>query len=96
MVLVFVSNPPETSTNSVSGAWSRDSKYIYFDSIESVPKLYRIRIADHSVEPVASLQSIRLAPTYGGSLGGLAPDDSPLVARDVGSQEIYALDLELP
>jgi hypothetical protein len=76
--------------------WSRDSKYIYFDSIESVPKLYRIRIADHSVEPVASLQSIRLAPTYGGSLAGLAPDDSPLVARDVGSQEIYALDLELP
>ena len=76
--------------------WSRDSKYIYFDSIESVPKLYRVRVADHSLEQVASLQSIRLAPTLGGSLTGLAPDDSPLVSRDVGSQEIYALDLELP
>jgi len=76
--------------------WSRDSKYIYFDSIESVPKLYRIRVGDHILEQVASLQSIRLAPTLGGSLTGLAPDDSPLVSRDVGTQEIYALDLELP
>jgi len=76
--------------------WSSDSKYIYFDSTESVPKLYRIRIADHSLEQVASFQGIRLAPTLGGSLTGLAPDDSPLVSRDVGTQEIYALDLELP
>ena len=27
---------------------------------------------------------------------GLALDNSPLVLRDVGSQEIYALDLQLP
>ncbi len=76
--------------------WSWDSKYIYFDSIESVPNLYRVRIADHSLQKVASLGSIRLAPTSGGSLTGLAPDDSPLVVRNVGNQEIYALDLELP
>jgi Tol biopolymer transport system component/predicted Ser/Thr protein kinase len=76
--------------------WSRDSRYIYFDSSESVPKLYRIRVADHNLELVASLQGIRLSPTYGGSLTGLASDDSPLVARDVGTQEIYALDLDLP
>jgi hypothetical protein len=76
--------------------WSRDSKYIYFDSIESVPNLYRVQIGDHSLEQVASLRGIRLAPTFGGYLTGLAPDDSPLVARDVGSQEIYALDLDLP
>jgi len=39
---------------------------------------------------------VRLAPTLGGHLTGLTPDDSPLVTRDVGSQEIYALDLDLP
>ncbi len=76
--------------------WSRDSKYIYFDSLESIPNLYRVRIADHSLEKVASLGGIRLAPTAGGNLTGLAPDDSPLVVRNVGNQEIYALDLELP
>jgi len=27
---------------------------------------------------------------------GLAPDDSPLVARDIGSQEIYALEMQWP
>jgi hypothetical protein len=27
---------------------------------------------------------------------GLAPDDSPLILRDAATQEIYALDLELP
>ena len=31
-----------------------------------------------------------------GAWCSLAPDDSPLVLRDVGSQEIYALDLQLP
>jgi Tol biopolymer transport system component/predicted Ser/Thr protein kinase len=76
--------------------WSWDSKYIYFDSLESIPNLYRVRIADHSLEKVASLGRIRLAPTMGGNLTGLAPDDSPLVVRNVGNQEIYALDLELP
>ena len=76
--------------------WSWDSKYIYFDSLESVPNLYRVRIVDHNLEKVASLGGIRLAPTLGGILTGLAPDDSPLVVRNVGSQEIYALDMELP
>jgi hypothetical protein len=45
---------------------------------------------------VASLRGIRLAPILGGLLSGLASDDSPLVLRDVGNQEIFALDLELP
>ena len=76
--------------------WSRDSKYIYFDSSENAPDLYRVRIADKKLEKVVSLRGMRLAPVFGGLLTGLAPDDSPLVLRDVGSQEIYALDLELP
>ena len=29
-----------------------------------------------------------------GPWGGLTPDDSPLVSRDISSQEIYALDWE--
>jgi len=27
---------------------------------------------------------------------GLAPDDSPLFARDISTQEIYALEVDLP
>jgi serine/threonine protein kinase/Tol biopolymer transport system component len=76
--------------------WSGDSKYIYFDSSENAPNLYRVRIADKGLEQVASLRGVRLSPTYGGLLNGLAPDDSPLILREAGSQEIYALDLQLP
>jgi dipeptidyl aminopeptidase/acylaminoacyl peptidase len=76
--------------------WSRDSRYVYFDSAENLPNLYRVRIADGRLELVASLRGIRLAQPAGGFLTGLAPDDSPLVVRDVGNQEIYALDLDLP
>ena len=37
----------------------------------------------------------RAVGTFGPWMG-LAPDDSPLVLRDVGAQEIYALDVDLP
>ena len=76
--------------------WSRDSKYIYFDSAENTVNLYRVRVADKKVEEVASLRGIRLVPPLGGNLTGLAPDDSPLIVRDVGNQEIYALDVQWP
>jgi Tol biopolymer transport system component len=76
--------------------WSRDSKFIYFDSADNAPSLYRVRIADKSLEKLVSLRGIRLAPVMGGLLNGLAPDDSPLVVRDVGNQDIYSLDVELP
>ena len=50
-----------------------------------------MRIADREVEWVASLKELRLVQTYFGSWFGLAPDDAPLALRDVGIQDIYAL-----
>jgi Tol biopolymer transport system component len=76
-------------------SWSANSKYIYFNSLEVQPNLYRVRIADGKLQQIASLQGIRHAPTAF-DWSGLAPDDSPLIVRDVGSQQIYALDLQLP
>ncbi len=45
------------------------------------------------MEPLASLSSIKIAPS---SLGwiGLTPDGLLISARDAGSTEIYALDWE--
>ncbi len=76
-------------------SWSRDSTYVYFDSPVGEPGLYRLRVADHKLEKLFSLKNVRFAGTIGGWTG-LAPDDSPLLLRDVGSQEIYALDWEAP
>ena len=73
-------------------SWSRDSKYVYFDSPQGEPGFYRVRVADHKLERLFSLKNVRLADVW----TGLAPDDSPLVLRDVGTQEIYALDWEAP
>ena len=43
---------------------------------------------------MASLKNLRLTGTYAWT--GLAADDSPLMLRDVGTQEIYALDWQAP
>jgi Tol biopolymer transport system component len=76
--------------------WSRDGNYVYFHSFGSETALYRVRISDHKLEKIANLKGLRLTIGAWGTWCGLAPDDSPLVLRDVGSQEIYALDLQLP
>jgi hypothetical protein len=54
-----------------------------------------VRISDHKLEQMVSLKDFRQAPGWGGWLG-LSPDDSPLLLRDAGTQEIYGLDVDLP
>jgi eukaryotic-like serine/threonine-protein kinase len=77
--------------------WSRDGKYFYFDgTVGGEPAFYRLRVIDHKLERLTSLKDLgRLAGTLG-SWTGLAPDDSPIALRDIGTQEIYALDWEAP
>ena len=56
----------------------------------------RVRVlADHKLEQVARLKDFR-QPTGWGSWVGVAPDDSPLLLRDTGTQDIYSLDWEAP
>jgi len=80
-------------------AWSADSRYIYFDTaLEQNPAYSRLRVADGKLETLVDLKKIRTFPSqFGpGSWTGLAPGDIPLFVRDTSTQEIYALDLELP
>lgn len=75
--------------------WSRHSDYIYFLGVPpgGPQGLFRIRISDGRLEQLVSLKDDRLNP---GNWVGLAPDDSPLLLRDTGAQDIYALDWEAP
>ena len=75
-------------------SWSRDGQYIYFEHPGSDPALLRVRVRDRKVERVVSLKGMSQTKDWGWM--GLDPDDSPLVLRDVGTQEIYALDVEFP
>jgi eukaryotic-like serine/threonine-protein kinase len=75
--------------------WSKDGKYIYYDAGSGDQAgFYRVRISDHKVERIVSLKDIRRTGSF--LWAGLAPDDSPLLLRDTGTQEIYALDVDLP
>jgi hypothetical protein len=77
--------------------WSADSHYIYFDNgLSADSGVYRFRIGDHKVEQVASLKNFRRAVWGNLPWFGLTPNGDPLVLRDVGSQEVYALDFEEP
>ena len=77
--------------------WSHDGSYIYFSNpYIAEPALYRVRLSDRKLELVTSLSRQRLGWSIAGKWMGLAGDDSPLVLRDTGSEEIYALDWEAP
>jgi Tol biopolymer transport system component/DNA-binding winged helix-turn-helix (wHTH) protein len=85
-------------------SWSKDSKYIFFDdsSFTEDPAFYRVKISDRSLHRVVSLKDMRqfvaggLFSSWMGTWTGLTPDGSPLLQRDISTQEIYALDLQLP
>lgn len=80
--------------------WSRNSKSVFFDdtSFTSTPAFYRVGISNRKLERVVGLDDIRQFATEWpfGAWTGLAPDDSPLLQRDISTQEIYALDLQQP
>jgi len=80
-------------------AWSHDSAYVYFDTFLSKDSGYfRLRISDSKIEKVADLKNARLySSQFGpGSWTGLGPGDIPLFPRNISTQEIYALDLQVP
>jgi serine/threonine protein kinase/Tol biopolymer transport system component len=76
-------------------SWSKTGEYIYFLHWQDNPSVMRIRVRDRKMERVADLKNFRQTGTFGVWLG-LAPDDSPLLLRDTGTQEVYALDWEAP
>ncbi len=78
-------------------SWSHDGQYLYFDTtFTEGPAYFRVRASDRKVEEIASLKGVRRFRANFGPWSGLAPDDSPLVARDISSEEIYALDWDTP
>jgi Tol biopolymer transport system component len=81
-------------------SWSHDSRYVYFDSAvvgADRPAIFRVGLSDRRLTKVADLTGFpavllpRLQAWF-----GLAPDDSPLVLRDISTEEIYALNWQSP
>jgi DNA-binding winged helix-turn-helix (wHTH) protein/WD40 repeat protein len=70
--------------------WAHDSRSVFCFGPDGV---YRISIPVGNIERVVDLKGYRLIGQTGNWLG-LDPEDNPLLLRDVGTVEIYALPLE--
>jgi len=77
-------------------SWAPDSRSIYFDTLSATdPMIYRLQAGSHTPQAVLSTKGLRRVVGFAGWLGP-APDGALLIPRDVGSQEIYALELDPP
>ena len=48
-----------------------------------------------AIEPVVDVKNFAMTGRYGGCLS-LAPDDSPLLLHDTGTQDVYSVDWQAP
>ncbi len=77
--------------------WSRDSGAIYFlTAMTDHPSMRRLQLGSQLAETVADLNGEHRYGDRWGSWSGVTPDGSVLFVRDASTQEIYALDLDLP
>ena len=78
-------------------SWSRDGKYLYFGTeATETPGYYRVQLGQTRPELVVNSEDLHKFVGPLGDWSGITPDGSPLFVRDTGTDEIYALDLELP
>jgi DNA-binding winged helix-turn-helix (wHTH) protein/WD40 repeat protein len=80
--------------------WSHDGKYLYFQGLiapDAFFRVLRLRLSDRKIEEIADMRKVgRMTAGRFDSWFGLAPDDSPLVTRDLSTQEVYALEMDWP
>jgi eukaryotic-like serine/threonine-protein kinase len=71
-----------------------DGKAIFY-SDQQKRRMFRMRLSDRKVDQIADFLHIdQPAIPYWPSWTGIAPDGSPLLMHDLGTREIYALELE--
>lgn len=72
--------------------WSHDGQSVYFLRFPNDPAVVKIDVASRRMETVVDLSDFQMTGVMRVWLG-LAPDDSPLLLRDAGTQDVYALEL---
>jgi eukaryotic-like serine/threonine-protein kinase len=76
---------------------SSDGKYFFYSTGGNSPKIFRMRLSDHRVEEVASMKNLRVvADPYLGTYLSVGADDSPVLTRDIGTEEVYAVSVKWP
>ena len=73
--------------------WSSDSQFIYFLRTSNDPGVFRVRVSGGNAERVVDLKGFRSTGAFG-LWFGLDSTDTPMLIRDIGTDDIYALTLE--
>ncbi|HKW24440.1 MAG TPA: protein kinase [Terriglobales bacterium] len=76
--------------------WSHDSRYVYLEDYSRGDDIVRVSVHGGPVQVIESVKDVPRGSDPWASWLGLGPDDAPLLMRDQSTQEIYALDLQLP
>ena len=90
------------ASNFVNWAPSLDGKCLYYTTGGADPMAMRVRLSDRKVEAITSLKDLRkdlrrvVDPVDYNTQISVAPDGSPVFTRDIGTQEIYALQVKWP
>jgi Tol biopolymer transport system component len=78
------------------GSWSHDSRYVYLEDYSRGDDIVRVSVHGGPPEVLQSVKDMPRGSDPWASWLGLGPDDAPLLMRDQSTQEIYALELQLP
>jgi hypothetical protein len=71
---------------------SIDGEYLYLMTGGDDPKIQRVRLSNGTLDTVASLKSFRpVVDEDTGKWLGVTREGSPVLTRDIGTQEIYDL-----
>jgi len=81
----------------VSWVISPDHNYLVYATGGNDARIFRMKLSDHNVDEIASLKNFRAVndPSEGVQVS-VGPDNLPLLTRDLGTEEVYALSLKWP
>jgi Tol biopolymer transport system component len=73
--------------------WSRDSHFLYYMRYADNPAVLRISVSGGKPELIVDLKDFRWTGTFGPWMG-LDSSDTPILLRNVGTTDVFALTLE--
>jgi serine/threonine protein kinase/Tol biopolymer transport system component len=87
-----------TETNNINyQEWSADGQYLSWDNFGTThPTCRRIKVGEHQAQDLFAIKDLHRYIGIFGSWSGQAPDGSRLFTRDLSTQDVYALDVDLP
>jgi Tol biopolymer transport system component len=87
-----------TETNNITYLeWSSDSQYLSWGNFGTAqPACRRIKVGEHQAHDLFAIRDLHRYVGILGSWSGEAPDGSRIFTRDLSTQDVYALDMDLP